>query len=463
MDSARRSTGSTTRSASYSPAERSSSDSSCGSSDEPGSLRPTTDASKPCSAARSGATTEPEGSTGASSSPCSTRSSKPPDGPTTRPPYKIPTMGEIAAVRGTNGLGVVSTFSGCGGSCLGLEMAGYRILWANEFVTAARDAYRANHPGVYVDDSDIRSVTGQTIRAVVGDGEIDVLEGSPPCAAFSAAGKLERDWGKVKTYSDRAQRVDDLFFEFCRLLGELRPRAFIAENVAGLVRGVAKGYFKLILAALRAKGYRVSARVLDAQWLGVPQHRERVIFIGVRNDLEREPRFPEPLPYRYSLRDAIGDLVDGAVRGANVGRGLTRGADEPISTILTHGRRHTHSERSVITERVWFEGQAIHAEWERLKPGENSERYFQLSRPDPAKPCPTVTQRGGSNPGTASVTHPSEPRKFTIAELRRLCGFPDDFVLEGTYAQNWERLGRAVPPPMMAAIGRTLAEVLHGR
>jgi DNA (cytosine-5)-methyltransferase 1 len=104
-------------------------------------------------------------------------------------------------------------------------------------------------------------------------------------------------------------------------------------------------------------------------------------------------------------------------------------------------------------------GAAIGVEWDKLRPGESSDRYFNLVRPDPDEPVPTVTQAGG-NLGLASVTHPTERRKFTIAELRRLCGFPDDFVLTGSYGQKWERLGRAVPPPMMRAVAAALAEIL---
>jgi DNA (cytosine-5)-methyltransferase 1 len=85
----------------------------------------------------------------------------------------------------------------------------------------------------------------------------------------------------------------------------------VAENVSGLVKGVAKGYFLEILAKLKACGYRVGCKVLDAQWLGVPQARQRTIFVGVREDLGKEPVFPKPLAYRYSLREALPWIVRG--------------------------------------------------------------------------------------------------------------------------------------------------------
>jgi len=136
----------------------------------------------------------------------------------------------------------------------------------------------------------------------------------------------------------------------------------------------------------------------------------------------------------------------------------TRSLDEPAPTVLTHGRRHTNSEISLVIEpEADISRYAVGAEWDKLKQGEQSEKYFQLVRPDPNAPCPTITQRGG-DASVASVTHPTERRKFSIAELKRICSFPDDFVLKGTYAQQWERCGRSVPPVMMAAIASTVRD-----
>ena len=95
-------------------------------------------------------------------------------------------------------------------------------------------------------------------------GELDVLDGSPPCDPFSTAGKGDKAWGKEKSYygGKKRQRTDDLFFEYIRILEGLRPKVFVAENVSGLVKGRAKGYFLEILAALKETGYNVEARVL---------------------------------------------------------------------------------------------------------------------------------------------------------------------------------------------------------
>jgi DNA (cytosine-5)-methyltransferase 1 len=131
---------------------------------------------------------------------------------------------------------------------------------------------------------------------------------------------------------------------------------------------------------------------------------------------------------------------------------------EPMPTIRAGGGGHQLGWR-IEQDETDISRYAIGAEWDKLKPGEQSEKYFSLVRTDPESPCPTVSQRGGDG-SDATVTHPAERRKFTIAELKRICAFPDDFILTGSYAQQWERLGRAVPPLMMRAVAESLKGVL---
>lgn len=431
---------------------------------------------------------------------------------TDKPPYRVPSMEEIRALP-WNGFNAVSTFSGCGGSSLGYRMAGFRMRWASEFVPAAQETYRANAaPHTMLDTRDIREVTGRDIldAAGLGVGEIDLFDGSPPCASFSTAGNREAGWGQVKKYSDTKQRTDDLFFEYARLIEETRPRVFVAENVAGLVRGTAKGYFKLILARLRQCGYRVNARVLNASWLGVPQARQRLILVGVRDDLGMDPAHPSPLPYQYTVRDALpwilaqgdnGGFGGGPMRtadqpsptiGADPGTGngnfppsrviaesaglwTAKGpvpADEPAPTVLTHGRPHTHTELSVRSPRgaepvthdpetgqeLSIRGYAVYEEWKKLRPGEKSGKYFHVQRQHLDQPFETVMANQGNHPSYTGPNHWLEARKLTLQELRAIGGFPADLVLTGTYAQRWERIGRAVPPVMMSHIATTVRD-----
>jgi len=331
------------------------------------------------------------------------------------------------------------------------------MLYANEFIDAARDTYIANaSPSTFVDGRDIRSVTAEDILGKINleAGQLDLLDGSPPCASFSTAGKREKAWGKVKKYSDKAQRVDDLFFEFARLVEGIQPKTFVAENVSGLVKGTAKGYFLEILSTLKNCGYRVEAKLLDAQWLGVPQARQRIIFVGVRNDLRLAPAFPKPLAYRYTLRDALPWIHSvRQIEVYNEGERIT--TDSPVPTITQSGIGAKRIEKHYVEAEADISKYCTGREWDKLKQGEQSDKYFNLVRASIDAPSPTICASHGS-PGIASVTHPLEKRKFSIAELKRICGFPDDFVLTGSYKQQWERLGRAVPPVMMFHIAKTI-------
>jgi DNA (cytosine-5)-methyltransferase 1 len=323
-----------------------------------------------------------------------------------KPDYKVPSMDEIRALP-WNGFNAISTFSGGGGSSTGYRMAGFKVLWANEFIDAARDTYRANMaPHTILDGRDIRQVSASEILTAIKmkPGDLDLFDGSPPCSSFSTAGKRQAGWGQVKKYSDKAQRTDDLFFEFIRLLRDLKPKTFVAENVSGLVKGAAKGYFIEIMRELKASGYRVSCKVLDAQWLGVPQARQRTIFVGVREDLGLDPVHPRPLSYQYSVRDVHPHLIE-EKRGGT--KDNWQSTIRPASSIVASG----------------------------------------------GTVSPTAYLSGGSFYRTATET-----RRLTIEELKPLCGFPDDYILNGSYAQQWERCGRSVPPVMMSHIAAAVRD-----
>ena len=351
-----------------------------------------------------------------------------------KPPYYIPSMKEIAETP-WNGYTVVSTFSGGGGSCLGYRMAGYKVLWANEFVEEAQRTYRANHPSTILNTKDIRTVTAQEILAEIGlsAGEIDLFDGSPPCCAFSTAGQREKGWNKDHLYSDgKSQQIENLFFEYIRLLKGLQPKTFVAENVSGLVKGTALGYFKEFLREMKNCGYNVKAKLLNAKWLGVPQSRERLIFVGVRNDIGIEPMHPKPLPYFYTLKEAF--------------EGLPEEREEKDRLIAEYARYRNGSVLKMIPKNPprAIKGSSI-----------MNGSYFNLSRESFYQPCSTICQMNGQK-GTAGNCHPIEDRKFTISELKRITSLPDDFILTGDYPQRWERAGRMVPPIMMKHIAQTI-------
>ncbi len=187
------------------------------------------------------------------------------------------------APREPNAPTVISTFAGAGGSSLGYSMAGYRELLAVEWDNNAIETFKLNFPGVPVYHGDIAKLSVDDCLGMAGiaPSELDVLDGSPPCQGFSTAGKRVMDDPR-----------NQLFREYARLLRGLRPKVFVMENVSGMVKGKMKLVFVEILKELKASGYQVSARLLNAMYFHVPQSRERMIFIGVRDDLGVAPTHP---------------------------------------------------------------------------------------------------------------------------------------------------------------------------
>lgn len=341
-------------------------------------------------------------------------------------------MAEVNALP-ANGYKVASVFSGGGGSCLGYRMAGFNVVWANEFLLHAQQTYKDNAAAhSYMDPRDIKQVLAADVLEKTGlsTGELDVFDGSPPCQAFSTAGKLDKGWGKLKSYENGAkQKNEDLFLEYIRLLNDLQPKMFVAENVSGMVRGVSKGYFLRYLESMKMCGYKVVAKVLDAQWLGVPQRRRRVIFVGVRNDLNGTFQFPKPFAYRYSVKDAI-----------EYAELIVCNGTENVATDLEHTYNETISaEHSRILCRCGWDA--------------GKRRSLDL-------PCETVLT-SGVGPRALAGTYfaragETMPRRFHTNEIKAVCGYPNDFIFKGTESQICARLGNSVPPLMMLQVAKQL-------
>lgn len=184
---------------------------------------------------------------------------------------------------------VFSCFACGGGSTMGYKLAGFDVLGCNEIDQKMIEAYRTNHNPKY---SFLEPIQTFKDRTDLPDElyDLDILDGSPPCSSFSMAGNRERDWGKEKKFREgqKKQVLDTLFFDFIDLAKRLQPKVVIAENVKGLLLGGAKHYYRKVHKELAAAGYSVTAVLLNASKMGVPQQRERVFVIGLRNDLRME-------------------------------------------------------------------------------------------------------------------------------------------------------------------------------
>jgi len=334
---------------------------------------------------------------------------------------------------------VISTFSGAGGSSLGLKQAGFTIPVALEFIASAAEAYRANSTGTEVLGEDIRSVDPSRLLRMAGAdvGELDVLEGSPPCDTFSTAGKRAKGWGIEKNYYEgKRQRVDDLVFVFLALAEALKPRAVLMENVEGLTIGSARKYLFSAIRELQALGYqRVDARVYDGADYGLPQRRRRLVLVALRDDVEGDfvpPEATHPKGKQVSVGMAL-DGLEATLDPLELAKPFPESTDK------------------------------IRELWHRTPQGQDLGKahlkvfgragMFSFKKGHPNQVSWTV-------PRTMTTCHWGEPRLYHIPELRRIGGFPDEFILPGGFSQKWGRIGMSVAPPMYRAIGARLGDAL---
>mgnify|MGYP001157180336 FL=1 len=350
---------------------------------------------------------------------------------------------------------VISTFAGGGGSSTGYRLAGGKILCVNEFVEAAVDTYKSNYPNTPVLPDDIKKLTGEDFLKVAGikKGELDILDGSPPCSAFSIAGKREKGWDQEKIYSDgkKVENIEDLFFEFTRITGDIMPKVVIGENVAGITMGEATEYRNRIINEFDKLGYETVYKVMSAADFETPQDRKRCFFVAVRSDimdkaglnfmtLESEV-YPTPTtPKHIGVKEAIEDCVNDPEQ------------EKELFDYVQNG-----------FQKKWIELLEFNPKKHR-KPSDpdfidiNPKRsMFNMIRPAPHLPCPTLTQRG-QQMSVSGVFHYAKNRKFTIPELKRLMGLPEDFKLEGKFDKQAERIGRMVAPLMMKNLASNIYE-----
>lgn len=342
------------------------------------------------------------------------------------------------APRGPDAPTVVSTFAGCGGSSLGYSMAGYREPLAVEWDANACEHLRANFPGLEVWQGDIAELSAADVleRTGLEPGELDVLDGSPPCQGFSTAGRRHLDDPR-----------NGLFREYVRLLRALQPRAFVMENVSGMVKGKMKLLFAEILTELKECGYKVSVRLLDAAYFDVPQRRKRLIFIGVRDDLDTEPSHPAPRERPLTVREAF-QGVDPKVMAP-----VARGESFVLPFIRAGQSAHEVVPRQVLAHFI--------PRMLNQRPGAYAATAPLVRRLAPGEPSPTITRmfvRYAQTP-----VHPTEHRFLAAEELARLASFPDEYVFIGSYVERHARIGNSVPPLFMRAIARHLREAVLER
>jgi len=354
---------------------------------------------------------------------------------------------------GSHGI-AISLFSGAGGLDLGVESAGFTVRAALEREPAAADTMEANFPGLAspVIRRDVLSVATREITHAAGlerRERPDLLIGGPPCTPFSKSGF----WLEHK----RAGLDPDasLLQAYTRVLAEARPRAFILENVYALTydNRASRPAFERLLREVDAAGYRGAWKVLNAADYGVAQLRPRLFLVGTRRG-ERAPALPDPTHGGQWERRVTGNITQAHV---NVGQALTDLHAEPEP-----GERMTGTWASLLDEvppgsnYLHFTARRGHSaplfEWRS--------RYWSfLLKLDPERPSPTIQAQPGPNVGPFHW----ENRRLRVPELKRLFGYPDEFILLGTRQQIQAQVGNSVPPPLAHQVAQALAGSLRPR
>lgn len=371
--------------------------------------------------------------------------------------------GEVQATSYTS----IDLFSGCGGITKGFELAGIKSIFASDIDENCEKTFTRNFPNTPFICKDITNITKDEVDQLLKGSVPDIIIGGPPCQGFSLANKRRN-----KVADDPRNK---LFYGFVKFINWYSPKAFVMENVKGLLSMQNGQVIRTIVEEFANAGdcgYNVAYKVLKASDYGTPQNRERVILIGFRKDLNITPTHPAPYTMEsyVTVDDAISDLPQ-----IHAGEGIefAEYRHEPQNDYQRFIRRSSqrvynhiamkHTPRLVERFKAIKPGQSLVDVWEthgavkRGTPTEKSSIKFSQNnqRVFGNLPAPTIAASFQSN-----FIHPQLDRNFTAREGARLQSFPDDFIFEGMRTKmSWEKglsqyqqIGNAVPVLLAYAI-----------
>ena len=377
-------------------------------------------------------------------------------------------------------LSYITFFAGGGGSSCGYKLAGGDVRYMNEFQQIHVDTYLKNFPDTVHECKDIKQVTGKGIMELTGlkPYELDLLDGSPPCPPFSMAGTKREGWEQEKVaYGMKQQNIEDLTWEQIRIAGDLMPKVIVCENVKGLSMDYARDHLNKMVRDFEALGYSVVWKIMKGHEHGVPQKRERVFMVGVRDDvLDAIGRpwmtlgslFPDASNDYPTIGQAIDDLQDDpeniedakyleqAMVESSKGHwvhGFEKHPDEKFANCTPckgiDGIYEQMSNRPYISigddiVKPWFQ--------ENIRlgniPAEDEKHSYYMSRIVPSHlPAHSLTEQGcqpkfmGGN-----HFHYSGKRIYTPKEMVRLMSLPNDYQMTGDYNDKGARIGLMVAP-----------------
>lgn len=350
-------------------------------------------------------------------------------------------------------INVIDLFAGVGGLSYGFsKIDDFNIILANEIEPDIAKAYSINHPKVNMLNCDINSLTEEKLKENLNGQTIDLIVGGPPCQSYSTLGKRQMD--------ERA----NLFLQYKRVLQILKPKAFVFENVTGLLSMDKGKLFPKIQKEFEDLGYKLKFKVLNSVDYGVPQVRERVILVGIQHENNFEyPKAThgEGLKPYVTLEDAIGDLPK-IKSGETCNEYSNKSNNDFLKFVRNNG--NTLTEHSAPNN-----GIHLIKIMEALGDGESKDDLPESIRPKSGygntyaklwwkKPSTTIT-RNFACPSSSRCIHPRDSRAMSIREGARLQSFPDDYKFYGSDGMKRLEIGNAVPPLLSLAIAKEMLKV----
>lgn len=344
-------------------------------------------------------------------------------------------------------LNVLDLFCGCGGLSCGFERAGYNILLGIDNDPKALETFELNHKGAKSICGDITEITyKKDIKKLIGNSTIDVIIGGPPCQGMSLSGPRKFDDPRNK-----------LYLSYIRLVNEIQPKAFVIENVPGLV-GLFGGQIKdSIVEKFTKIGYDIQYKILCASDYGVPQSRRRVVFVGMKRGTFKYPEKQlEQVTCSMALSDLppleneLGEEVSNyECAPMNEYQKMMREKSEVVKNHIA--AKHSEKVRTIISlvpdggnykdlPEEYIKSRNFHVAWTRFASD---------------KPAPTI------DTGHRHHFHYKYNRVPTVRECARLQSFPDDFIFLGNKTQQFRQVGNAVPPLMAQKIAEQLKKELE--
>ena len=365
----------------------------------------------------------------------------------------------------------ISFFAGGGGSSCGYKLAGGDCRFVNEFQQVAVNTYLANWPETPHICDDIKNITGKQIMDMTGleVGELDILDGSPPCPPFSMSGTKQKGWNQEKVaYGMKQQNIEDLTWEMIRITGEMKPKVVVCENVKGLTMDYAKQHLDRMVKDFEAEGYTTTYKVMNGIHFGVPQKRQRVFIVSVRNDVLDKigmpwmlisSLFPEGANEEPTLEDAIGDLRldnENRVEAVELIDAMKKSAKYKWMKRLPKNPDRVVSVGDDVVG-PWYDKVIAHRKkWGKSIP-EKKTSFYQSRRVPWHQASHTLSEQGLQT-SLAVHLHAEEDRVYTTKESKRIMTLPEDYALTGKLNEQLARIGLMVAPMMMAYLAESIYE-----